>query len=130
MPKIKFGWAYPSIEIVQSAHVPHSIHEHGQILPTVVEHFDSLWMVDHLFGFDHAEDPVLESYASTEDPETGQLTPFFDPRRQEWADHFRLEGSLVVPLTPEGRVTVAILQLNHPDRVLERRRLIQVERYS
>ncbi len=63
------------------------------------------------------------------DPETGQLTPFFDPRRQEWVGHFRLEGSLVVPLTPEGRVTVAILQWNHPDRVLERERLIQAERY-
>jgi hypothetical protein len=26
-----------------------------------------------------------------------------------------------VPLTPEGRVTLAILKVNHPDRLLERR---------
>ena len=63
------------------------------------------------------------------DPETGQLTPFFNPRTQRWADHFRLDGARVVPLTPEGRVTVAILQLDHPDRVMERQRLIKAGKY-
>jgi HNH endonuclease len=42
------------------------------------------------------------------DPDTGQLTPFFHPRNHQWGDHFRLEGARVVPLTPEGRVTVLI----------------------
>jgi hypothetical protein len=63
------------------------------------------------------------------DPETGQLTPFFNPRIQVWLDHFQLEGALIVPLTPEGRVTVAMLQLNHPDRVLERQRLLSIGQY-
>ena len=63
------------------------------------------------------------------DPETGQLTPFFNPRTQNWADHFRLDGAAIVPLTPEGRVTVAIFQLNHPDRVQERQRLIWAGEY-
>ncbi len=63
------------------------------------------------------------------DVETGQLTPFFNPRAQAWADHFRLEGAPIVPLTPEGRVTVEILQFNHPDRVLERAHLIRLGRY-
>ena len=63
------------------------------------------------------------------DPETGQLTPFFNPRTQRWADHFRLDGARIVPLTPEGRVTAAILQLNHPDRIMERQRLIQAGKY-
>ena len=63
------------------------------------------------------------------DPETGQLTPFFNPRAQQWDDHFRLDGARIVPLTPEGRVTVAILRLNHPDRILERQRLIRAGKY-
>ena len=63
------------------------------------------------------------------DPETGQLTPFFNPRTQQWTKHFRLDGAWIAPLTPEGRVTVAILQLNHPDRILERQRLIQAGEY-
>jgi hypothetical protein len=63
------------------------------------------------------------------DPETRKLTPFYDPRRQRWLDHFTLDGAEIVPQTPEGRVTVHILQLNHPDRLAERGRLIQVGRY-
>lgn len=63
------------------------------------------------------------------DPETGHLTPFFNPRTQRWVEHFRLDGPRIVPLTSEGRVTVAILQLNHPDRILERQGFIQVGEY-
>ena len=63
------------------------------------------------------------------DPETGQLTAFYNPRAQLWREHFQLEGTMIVPLTPAGRVTALILQLNHPDRVLERERLILVGRY-
>jgi len=63
------------------------------------------------------------------DPETQQLTPFFNPRTQQWADHFRLDGAAIVPLTPEGRVTSAIFQLNHPDRIQERQRLIWAGEY-
>lgn len=63
------------------------------------------------------------------DPETGQLTPFFDPREQHWEEHFKLDGAIIRPLTPEGRVTITILQLNHPDRVEERQQLIEVGLY-
>ncbi len=63
------------------------------------------------------------------DPETGRLTPFFNPRTQKWGEHFRIEDARITPLTPEGRVTARILQFNHPDRVLERRRLIQAGEY-
>lgn len=57
------------------------------------------------------------------DPETGQLTPFFNPRLQQWSDHFRLEGGTIIPLTPEGRVTAKILQFNLLERILERQQL-------
>jgi hypothetical protein len=64
------------------------------------------------------------------DPETNQLTPFFHPRTQTWQDHFTLSGAIIVPQTPEGRVTVLILQFNYPDRVQERAGLIAVGQYS
>lgn len=63
------------------------------------------------------------------DPNTGRLTPFFNPRTQVWDDHFYLDGALIVPLTPEARVTISILQLNHPDRVQERESLILIGEY-
>ena len=34
-----------------------------------------------------------------------------------------------MPLTAEGRVTVFILQLNHPDRLQERERLLAIGQY-
>ncbi|MEG4027627.1 MULTISPECIES: HNH endonuclease signature motif containing protein [unclassified Microcoleus] len=63
------------------------------------------------------------------DPETRQLTPFFNPRVQEWSDHFRLEGGAIVPRTPEGRVTAKILQFNLLERILEREQLISIGEY-
>jgi hypothetical protein len=54
------------------------------------------------------------------DPLSGQITPLFHPRRDRWGDHFGLVGAIIEPLTPTGRVTVRLLQLNHPDRVEER----------
>ena len=63
------------------------------------------------------------------DPETSQLTPFFHPRNQRWDDHFHLEGARIIPLTPEGRVTVIIFQFNHPDRIAEREPLIDAGMY-
>jgi hypothetical protein len=54
------------------------------------------------------------------DPQTGQITPLFHPRRDRWAEHFRLAGAHIEPLTATGRVTVRLLQLNHPDRIEER----------
>jgi hypothetical protein len=63
------------------------------------------------------------------DPETGQLVPFFNPRTQQWEDHFRIEGFLVQPLTPEARVTVKIFRLNDSLRVEERSQLIALGLY-
>jgi hypothetical protein len=78
--------------------------------------------------------PYCNRYKGTDlgslDPATGLLTPFFNPRTQDWHDHFGLDGPLIVPRTAIGRVTVAILQLNHPDRILERRHLLRIGRYS
>lgn len=51
------------------------------------------------------------------DTNTGQLVPIFNPRRQIWSDHFVLDGASIRPLTAVGRVTVLVLQLNHPGRV-------------
>jgi hypothetical protein len=63
---------------------------------------------------------------SSIDPQTSQIVPLFHPRRDRWLDHFRLVGATIEALTPAGRVTVRLLQLNHPDRVEERELMLRL----
>ncbi len=53
------------------------------------------------------------------DPETRQLSPLFNPRIQNWAEHFAYEGERIVGLTQEGRTTINLLRLNSAERLLE-----------
>ncbi len=63
------------------------------------------------------------------DPATGKLTALYNPRAQRWIDHFRFNGPVIEPLTPEGRVTVALLKLNLAARVAIRDNLMREGRY-
>lgn len=58
------------------------------------------------------------------DVRTGAVVPLFNPRCDRWSEHFQLIGGRIEPLTPQGRATAALLQLNHPDRVEERELLL------
>jgi hypothetical protein len=51
------------------------------------------------------------------DPETGALTALFHPRIDLWSDHFAIRGGQVVGLTPSGRATARLLNMNAPKRV-------------
>lgn len=57
------------------------------------------------------------------DPQTQNFSRLFNPRQQAWPDHFAFQGEQVIGLTPEGRTTVSLLQLNSAERFLERRSL-------
>lgn len=59
------------------------------------------------------------------DPKTKVFSFLFNPRIQEWNEHFRLEEVTIVGLTPEGRTTVNLLQLNSDERLAERQRLLE-----
>ena len=57
------------------------------------------------------------------DPETGQVTRLFDPRRDDWSEHFHWAGVVLAASTPLGRATVAVLNINAPERVQHRQLL-------
>lgn len=63
------------------------------------------------------------------DPETGELSALFHPRRDAWEDHFRLTGPRIIGLTPQGRVTAKLLRFNDEERLLEREFLIRSSLY-
>ncbi|MDX1991698.1 MAG: HNH endonuclease signature motif containing protein [bacterium] len=57
------------------------------------------------------------------------IVPLFNPRQQQWEDHFRLDGALFIPLSPPGRVTVFLLHLNATESIQERHLLIALGVY-
>ena len=62
-------------------------------------------------------------YQTGIDPETQQEVALFNPRTQQWADHFAWDNdfTVLVGLTPTGRATVNRLHMNDPIVVSARR---------
>lgn len=63
------------------------------------------------------------------DPATQEIVPLFNSRKQDWGDHFVLDGPRIVGLTPVGRATVALLRFNDSVRLDNRQRLLDAGRY-
>jgi hypothetical protein len=93
--------------------------------------------VDHIIALKHNGTTTAENlayacwrcnrYKGTDlgsfDPETGAFSFLFNPRTQQWSDHFRLQDARINGITPEGRTTVYLLKLNSNERMTERQRL-------
>jgi len=60
------------------------------------------------------------------DPLTARITRSFNPRRDRWTRHFRWEGPYLVGRTSDGRTTIIVFAMNHPDAVAVRQSLIEV----
>ena len=58
------------------------------------------------------------------DPQSGIIVPLFHPRRQPWHEHFTVRGAEIVGLTPIGRATVRLLNMNASSRVRLRLQLL------
>jgi hypothetical protein len=60
------------------------------------------------------------------DPITKAIVPLFHPRRLICTGHFVLNGIEVAGLTPSGRATVVLLQINAARRLERRGELIRL----
>jgi hypothetical protein len=93
--------------------------EIDHIIPTAgggTDDEDNLWLAGRMCnGFKADRTHGL-------DPLTGQDVRLFDPRRQTWAEHFAwsADGPQVTGLTPCGRATVVVLQMNNVIAVMVR----------
>jgi hypothetical protein len=83
--------------------------------------------VDHIVAIVHggADDPNNLCWSCTQcnlhkgsnftslDPATGAATNLFNPRTDNWRDHFALQSDAkILGLTPAGRATVRLLDMN------------------
>lgn len=95
--------------------------------------------VDHIISKKHGGQTALDNLAlscalcnkhkgsdlASFDHETAKIVPLYHPRRERWADHFQLSNAEFIPLSQTGRVTIKLLLLNDPDRIEERKLLIE-----
>ncbi len=51
------------------------------------------------------------------DPDSGESASLYHPRRHVWKDHFQWDDYSVVGLTPVGRATIVVLDLNQSLRL-------------
>ncbi len=49
------------------------------------------------------------------------LTSLFNPRVDDWPEHFRRDGDIIQGLTAKGRATARLLRFNIPERIVERK---------
>ena len=61
------------------------------------------------------------------DPETRTAALLFNPREQRWEEHLAHRGALIEGLTPTGRATVRVLNMNERHRVQLREELIRLD---
>jgi hypothetical protein len=87
--------------------------------------------IDHVIATKHAPSDAIANLAmaclhcnlhkgsdlSSIDPEGGGFTRLFNPRLDQWAEHFAWRGAIIVGLTAAGRATVRLLQMNALHRV-------------
>ena len=50
-------------------------------------------------------------------PETSSVVRLFDPRTQNWDEHFAWDGLRITGRTAVGRATVCVLDVNSPGRL-------------
>lgn len=93
--------------------------------------------VEHIIPRQHGGDDSLDNLAyacprcnrykgpnlTAIDPETGRITPLFNPRNQNWPDHFQLIEDYIQGITEAGRTTVRLLRMNAENRRDLRREL-------
>lgn len=98
---------------------------------------------DHVIAGQHAgsDDPANLAWScqrcnlckgtnlTTIDPDTGRMARLFNPRTQRWRQHFTTERERVVGLTPVGRATVWLLQMNVAERTELRAELTALRRW-
>lgn len=103
------------------------------------EHFSQIsHQVEHIIPIKHRGTDVEENLAlacaacnlakssnlSGIDHASGEVVTLFNPRMQDWSDHFEYQQAVIGGITPTGRATVDVLNMNHAERIELRRELL------
>lgn len=94
--------------------------------------------VDHIIGIQHGGPNSLNNLAYVCSPCNwkkgpnistilefdGPLIALFNPRKQDWFDHFGTKNGVLIPQTFIAEATIKLLELNQPNKIEERYELL------
>lgn len=100
--------------------------------------------IEHIIARQHggADDPANLALACPEsnyqkgtnlsgiDPDTGEVTPLFHPRRDRWEEHFARDAARIVGKSQTGRTTAWLLGMNTGDRLRWREMLHRLGQFD
>jgi hypothetical protein len=97
--------------------------------------------IDHVVSRKHGGRSTLENLAyscllcnrfkgsdvAAIDSESREAVKLFNPRKEQWGDHFSFDYdfSVLKALTATGRATIRLLHLNAPERIEERKAIVR-----
>jgi hypothetical protein len=111
-----------------------------RVLPYLVFHVDHIVAKQHVDEI--SDDPQSLAWACSEcnyhkgpnlasiDPDSKQQANLYNPRHDKWNEHFTIGEGLIVGLTPTGRATARLLNMNAPRLVRLRRELIEHDKFK
>ena len=99
--------------------------------------------VDHIIAIQHGGSDSTDNLAfacfrcnnkkgsniASVDPKTGHLSPLYNPRVDNWVDHFEHHNGEILGRTPAGRATATLLSFNDPKQIELRVLLIKAKRW-
>lgn len=95
-------------------------------------HVDHIWSVKHAgltllqnlsYCCPHCNQNKGSDIGTFEDEQNENIVRFFNPRKEEWEDHFEIQNGEIIPKTKIGDATIKILEFNLPERVRLRKEL-------
>ncbi len=101
-------------------------------VPEFLSSFD--FHIEHIIGLQHGGPNSLNNLAyccspcnwkkgpniSTVLAFGGEIIPLFNPRTQNWFEHFEIKEGKLIALTDTGQATIKLLELNLPMKIEER----------
>lgn len=104
------------------------------------EYSDAPFQLDHIIAETHGGSSTLQNIAwsclycnrykgpnlSGWDQELQAVVRLFNPRTNQWSEHFQWDGPILRSITSIGKVTLQVLRINDEEAILVRRLLLDL----
>jgi hypothetical protein len=99
--------------------------------------------IDHIISIKHGGDTHIDNLAYSCQicnlnkgtdiapilDNSNTLIRLFNPRTDVWSEHFKIDFmGEILPLSEVGKATIKLLDLNHPESIIERREQLRLKR--